>query len=280
MASCLPVDRQKEGADVSGEEDGCFPTPSNVEEVCSSFWGDKTPPVILISLDGFRSEYLTRTFPGSDSFPVTPTIQCLARKGVHAPSMMPSFPTITFPNHYSIVTVRFIPMQPFKYHCSFDWIETFVLQGLYPESHGIVSNEFYDPDLKATFDIHKSNHLNPMWWNNGQSIWNTMRRQGKTSAVYMWPGSNIPLQTERTPNHFVGYNRSIPFKERVDQVLKWMDLPHSQRPDLTALYSEEPDSTAHRTGPSSYNVHHAAESSTNQKEQYLFSYLIGSLCVT
>lgn len=98
-----------------------------------------------------------------------------------------------------------------------------------------------------------------MWWNRGQSVWNTMRKQGKISAAYMWPGSDIPLRAERTPNHFVGYNSSIPFKERVDQVLKWMDLPHSQRPDLIALYSEEPDSTAHKTGPSSYNVSHTAK---------------------
>jgi len=223
VATCLPVEKLK-------EDDGCFPTPSNVEEVCPSFWGGKKPPVILISLDGFRPEYMSRTFPGPNPFPVTPTIQCLAKKGVHAPSMMPSFPTITFPNHHSIVT------------------------GLYPESHGIVGNQFYDPHLKTTFDIQKSNHMNPMWWNSGQSIWATMRKQGKISAMYMWPGSNVPLKTERTPNHFVGYNRSIALKERVDQVLKWMDLPASQRPDLTALYSEEPDSTAHRTGPNSYNV--------------------------
>ena len=106
MVTCLPVERSKGTADARGEDDGCFPTPSNVEEVCPPFWGDKTPPVILISLDGFRPEYLTRTFPGSNPFPVVPTIQCMAKKGVHAPSMMPSYPTITFPNHYSIVTVR------------------------------------------------------------------------------------------------------------------------------------------------------------------------------
>src|SRR5215813_15466520 len=70
-------------------------------------------PVILISLDGFRADYIDRG--------LTPTLAALAADGVHAKAMKPSFPTLTFPNHYTLVT------------------------GLYPDHHGIVANRFTDP---------------------------------------------------------------------------------------------------------------------------------------
>ena len=94
--------------DVAAEEDNCSMFKINPYGVCESYWGDKTPPVILISLDGFRPEYLTRSKPRNATetpFLAAPTIICLAKQGISAPSMMPSYPTMTFPNHYSIVTV-------------------------------------------------------------------------------------------------------------------------------------------------------------------------------
>ena len=62
------------------------------------------PYVVLVSFDGFRPDYL-------DRFP-TPSFDRLAEAGARA-ALIPAFPSLTFPAHYSIAT------------------------GLYPEHHGI-----------------------------------------------------------------------------------------------------------------------------------------------
>lgn len=126
---------------------------------CSDFWGGKQAPLILISLDGFRPEYLSRIGLAENNQNhkeqdlAAPTLNCLSKQGVFSTFMMPSYPTITFPNHYSIVT------------------------GLYPESHGIIANQFYDPDLKAQFSIRNKDATDPKWWSNGEPIWTTVRKQ-------------------------------------------------------------------------------------------------------
>lgn len=136
-------------------QESCSFLQESSQEECPSFWAQGQPPVILISLDGFRAEYLSRfaleNTEHRGEFAAT-TIRCLAERGVSSPYMMPSYPTITFPNHYAIVT------------------------GLYPESHGIIGNQFYDPDLSATFSIY-TDGTDPKWWQNGEPIWTTVRRQ-------------------------------------------------------------------------------------------------------
>lgn len=130
--------------------------PSTNLEECTDFLAGSNAPLILISLDGFRPEYLSRTTTdrkNDNERLAAPTINCLAHRGVSAPYMMPSYPTITFPNHYSIIT------------------------GLYPESHEIISNQFYDPDLKANFSIRNGDATDPKWWDNGEPIWTTVRKQ-------------------------------------------------------------------------------------------------------
>ena len=121
---------------------------------CDPYWGGQEhPPLLIISLDGFRSDYLDRELNGESA---APTLNRLARCGVWASSgMMPSYPTMTFPNHYSIVT------------------------GLYPESHGIVDNSFYDPDFGTAFSLSSPQQTNSLWW-NGEPIWTTVKKQVKS----------------------------------------------------------------------------------------------------
>ena len=94
---------------------------------CDLFQGEEDKdqpeiyPLILISMDGFRWDYTERTD--------TPNFDFLIEKGVRAQSLMPVFPTSTFPNHLSIAT------------------------GLYPENHGIVSNTMYDEVFDAWYTI-------------------------------------------------------------------------------------------------------------------------------
>ncbi|XP_050729429.1 venom phosphodiesterase-like [Eriocheir sinensis] len=177
-------------------------------------------PVILVSMDGFRADFINRG--------LTPTLQALADQGVHAAFMHPAYPSQTFPNHYTIVT------------------------GMIPEAHGIISNDFYDPEFGATFSVGSDEALLGRWW-GGEPIWNTLTRQGKISATFFWPGSDADIGGEH-PSYWYAYNENIPFEARVDQVLEWVSLPVEQRPAWISLYLDEPDHTEHTFGPDSLLV--------------------------
>lgn len=156
VSSTLPSENNEQNENIISEE--CSFLLEEKTDQCSDFWAGKQAPLILISLDGFRPEYLSRTATENNPHHnglefAAPTLNCLSKHGLSAPFMMPSYPTITFPNHYSIVT------------------------GLYPESHGIIANQFYDPDLKAPFSIRNADATDPKWWGNGEPIWTTVRKQ-------------------------------------------------------------------------------------------------------
>ncbi|XP_076096525.1 uncharacterized protein LOC143067274 isoform X4 [Mytilus galloprovincialis] len=186
------------------------PCPSQ-PETCNSDY----QPLILLSLDGFRADYLLRNF--------TPYIKKLSQCGVHAPYMRSVYPTKTFPNHYSIVT------------------------GLYPESHGVIDNNMYDESIGAWFGMSKPNASDPRWW-KGEPIWNTAKKNNKKSATYFWPGSDVQIQG-MYPDIWKKYDGKIPFDSRVDELLRWVELPAGQRPDFMTLYFDEPDHTGHSVGP-------------------------------
>ncbi|XP_029184805.2 ectonucleotide pyrophosphatase/phosphodiesterase family member 3-like isoform X1 [Acropora millepora] len=194
---------------------------------CPEWNYDTKYPLILISMDGFRPDYLDRN--------ITPNINYLARNGVRAKFLRPQFPTKTFPNHYSIVT------------------------GLFPAHHGIVANRFTDKNFNDSFKIGGASSSNPKWW-GGEPLWVTAIKQGLVSACYFWVGSDVPIEGI-LPNKTYKYTQSIPFEARVDTVLSWLDLPpqgrqisdpekdNGRRPNFITLYFHEPDYTAHRHGP-------------------------------
>lgn len=138
--------------------------------------------------------------------------------------MKPSFPSITFPNHWTLVT------------------------GLYPEAHGIVANEFYDPILQEEF-IHKIPSISgdPKWW-GGEPIWVTSTTQGKKSAVIMWPGSNVPIHNVE-PDYYVAYTRATTAQDKMDIALGWLDLPKDERPQSISIYIPQIDQKGHGGGP-------------------------------
>ncbi|KAJ2401301.1 hypothetical protein GGI23_001491, partial [Coemansia sp. RSA 2559] len=184
------------------------------------------PTLIVVSLDGFRADYMDRGF--------TPELVKLGKRGLRADYMVPSFPSSTFPNHYTIVT------------------------GLYPGSHGIVSNEFYDATLNSTF-VYKDpkRSIDPRWWDNAEPIWVTAEKQGVRAGINMWPGSTSVIRGHR-PTYLVPYAGDVAPTKKVDKVLEWLDLPLSQRPSLLATYMPEVDSAAHRKGPNDATVNSAA----------------------
>ena len=179
------------------------------------------PTVILISFDGFRWDYMEKT--------ETPNLHRLAKDGVRAKRLIPSFPSKTFPNHYTLVT------------------------GLYPENHGIVSNRMWDSSVNKMF-VYKdsiSNHEN-FWW-GGEPIWSTAVKQGQKSATFFWPGSEAEIGGIR-PTYSVPYDGKIPDSARVDRILHWLDLPVEQRPTLITLYFSLTDDIGHKYGPESKEI--------------------------
>jgi predicted AlkP superfamily pyrophosphatase or phosphodiesterase len=193
--------------------------------LCSNL-GFARQPVLLISIDGFRPDYLNKKN--------SPTLYKFAQQGVRALSLKPIFPSLTFPNHYTIVT------------------------GLYAEHHGIVGNEIRDPqDPKLHFTLGAPREVvnNPKWW-LGEPIWITAQKQGLKSGILFWPGSEAPHQ-EMLPTYFQPYDQKITSKERVDLLLKWFDLPDDQRPQFFTLYFDTVDSNGHRFGPQSEEVKNA-----------------------
>ncbi|XP_004609149.1 ectonucleotide pyrophosphatase/phosphodiesterase family member 3 [Sorex araneus] len=190
--------------------------------------GFDRPPVILFSMDGFRAEYL-QTWDI-----LMPHINKMKTCGVHSKYMRPAYPTKTFPNHYTVVT------------------------GLYPESHGIVDNNMYDVHLNKNFSLSSAEKNNPAWW-QGQPVWLTAMYQGLKAGTYFWPGSDVPINGSY-PTRYMNYNKSIPFENRIFQLLNWLDLPKAERPDFYTIYVEQPDSAGHNSGPVSAEVIQALQS--------------------
>ena len=172
------------------------------------------PTVLLVSVDGLRADVV-----GSGRMP---TLDALARDGVWAQWMHPSYPTLTFPNHYTLVT------------------------GLRPDRHGVVQNTMRDVEA-GQFSIHDPQAVrDPRWW-GGEPLWLTLQRQGGRAATMFWPGSEAPIQGVH-PDLWRAFDAAVTPAQRVDQVLAWLDLPPARRPGLVTLYFNQVDSAAHATG--------------------------------
>ncbi|OCT80153.1 hypothetical protein XELAEV_18026967mg [Xenopus laevis] len=184
--------------------------------------GFSKPPLLLFSLDGFRSEYL-HTWGE-----LLPVISKLRKCGTYTTNLRPVYPSKTFPNHYSIVT------------------------GLYPESHGLVDNKMYDPKRNAFFTLRNTEKFHPSWY-QGEPIWITAMNQGLKAATFFWPGSDVKIKGTY-PNIYKMYNSTVKFEERVMSILRWLRLPEQERPHFYTLYLEEPDHSGHGHGPVSSAV--------------------------
>ncbi len=185
---------------------------------------DLKPTVILISVDGYRADYL-------EKYP-SPTLGLLARQGVRARWMTPVFPSLTFPNHYSIAT------------------------GLYPDNHGIVGNSIYAPEFKETFSLSKREEVqNGRWW-LGEPIWVTAEKQGQRAAAFFFPGTEAEIAGKR-PSFWKVFDDKHPNFNRVDTVLSWLDLPGAERPTMITMYFSDVDHAGHDFGPDSEGVRQA-----------------------
>lgn len=175
--------------------------------------------VVLVSLDGFRYDYAAKY--GARN------LQAMAARGASTPDgMIPSFPSLTFPNHYAIVT------------------------GLYPEHHGIVANSFYDPERKESYSYTNAKAATDGSWYGGTPLWVLAEQQGMRAACFFWPASEAEIQGKR-PSYYAHYDDAFPDEKRVEQVLVWLQLPPEKRPHFITLYFSDTDHAGHAYGPDS-----------------------------
>lgn len=172
--------------------------------------------VVLVSFDGLRHDYLDRVD--------TPGFDRLAAMGAVADALIPVFPSLTFPSHYSIAT------------------------GMYPANHGIVGNQFYDPVRDDVFNYRDTDDAQDGSWWGGEPIWLTAERQGMAAAALFFPGTEATIDGLR-PSNWRTYDGELPNQRRVEQVLEWLRLPPDQRPHLITLYFSMVDGAGHSLGP-------------------------------
>ena len=174
--------------------------------------------VLLISMDGFRYDYLDKAN--------TPNFDKLVNTGVSAKALIPVFTSKTFPNHYSIAT------------------------GMYAENHGLIANTFFANDLNKQYSIRDRNAVENGAFYGGEPIWVTAESQNVISASYFWVGSEAVIKGQQ-PTYWKKYNQKVSFESRIDSVISWYSKPVQSRPRLILLYFHEPDWTGHEYGPNS-----------------------------
>jgi predicted AlkP superfamily pyrophosphatase or phosphodiesterase len=189
----------------------------HVENGPNSASAESAHYVVLVSLDGFRWDY-------AKSFGATHLL-ALGKHGVWAPEgMLPSYPSLTFPNHFTIVT------------------------GLYPEHHGLVANSFYDETKQARYGIADSKAVGDGSWYSGTPLWSLAESQGMRTACFFWPGSEAKIAGFQ-PTYYLKFDDKIDDTARIEQVLAWLRLPAADRPHFITLYYSEPDHEGHAFGP-------------------------------
>jgi len=172
--------------------------------------------VLIVSIDALRADYLDRGF--------TPHLLDISKEGLRAKYVKPIFPTLTFPNHWALMT------------------------GLYAESHGIVANNFWDPETGNEFHYNtREGCWNASWW-SGEPMWESAGKAGMITANLMWPGP--PATTSGAePTYFVPWRDHVPLSEKLDQIMAWIDLPLAERPQFIAAYEPSLDQAGHAYGP-------------------------------
>ena len=163
---------------------------------------------MLVSLDGFRFDYATKY--GAKN------LLAMAARGASAPDgMIPSYPSVTFPNHYTIVT------------------------GLYPDHHGIVGKHFLRSCAQRDLHPHRSESHGRRQLVRGTPLWVLAEQQGMRAACFYWPSSDADIQGKRPSYYLNVYDEKFPDEKRVDQVLAWLQLPPEKRPHFITLYYRE-----------------------------------------
>ncbi len=204
---------------------------THVDNGPNSAWAQRQHYVVLVSLDGFRWDYARRDNAAH--------LLALARRGVWAPNgMLPSYPALTFPNHFTIVT------------------------GLYPEHTGIVANKFLDPVTGRSFAYSDPQSATDGSWYSGIPLWSLAESRGMRTACLLWVASEAKI-AGFLPSWYAHYDDNAERtpesqQARIDDTLALLRLPPADRPHFIAIYFSEPDHSGHDFGPDAPQTRAAA----------------------
>jgi predicted AlkP superfamily pyrophosphatase or phosphodiesterase len=190
---------------------------------------EQPPYVLMVSFDGFRYDYVQRFLEHGGTLP---NFQRLLAEGSSAESLIPSYPSSTFPNHYTLVT------------------------GLYPGHHGLVNNRFFSRRLGLDYSMSDRERVQDARFYGGLPLWQYVQRQGLKAASYFWVGSEAPVAGS-FPDLYLVYDEDHADEARVDTVLSWLALPEAERPRFISLYFSFMDDAGHGFGPDSAEVNAA-----------------------
>src|SRR6185503_67551 len=174
------------------------------------------PYVIMISADGFRNDY-------AEKYQAT-TLLSLSSDGVRADGMIPSYPSLTFPNHYTLVT------------------------GMYPAHHGLANNYFYSRIRKQSYSMRNGATVTDGSWYGGTPLWVLAEQNQMLSASFFWVGSEADIKGI-VPTYYYRYNEAIPIERRIQVVVNWLQLPPERRPHFITFYFSRTDHDGHEYGP-------------------------------
>ncbi|EQC47870.1 type I phosphodiesterase/nucleotide pyrophosphatase [Bacteriovorax sp. BSW11_IV] len=190
----------------------------------------KSPYILLISIDGYRHDY-------TDMYDAE-NLKKFLIGAAKAKSLKPSFPSKTFPNHYSIVT------------------------GLVPDNHGIVANHFYEPEMKMEYKLSNREMVkNPKFY-GGTPFWNLTQQNGMNSASFFWPGSEAKIN-DMYPTFWKTFSMETTHTEKIEGIINWLKLPENKRPHFLTLYFHDVDSAGHKYGPVSPETRQAVQKVDN-----------------
>lgn len=178
------------------------------------------PIVIQVSLDGFRADYMQKLNP--------PNLKKIIKEGIYAPDMIPSYPTHTYPNHYTLVT------------------------GRRPSNHGILSNVFWDSSRKEKYDAFGDTASDSTWY-QGDPIWNVVEKNGMIAHTNQWVASDVHVNGQ-DPTCYAPYSSKVNTAQRFDVVIDWLKLPAEKRPHYINTYVATIDTAGHAYGPDSQQV--------------------------
>ncbi len=184
------------------------------------------PYVILISADGFRADF-TELYDAKN-------LKALSKNGVRANYMTPSYPSVTFPNHYSIVT------------------------GLYPSHHGLVDNSYIDLPTGAFYNMGNKKMVAEGKWYGGTPLWVLAEQQKMIAASFFWVASEADIQGIKPTYHYI-YNEKTNIGTRIKAVKEWLSLPEELRPHFITFYFPQVDHDAHEYGPNDIRVGNAVQ---------------------
>uniref|UniRef100_A0A8C7ZXH8 glycerophosphocholine cholinephosphodiesterase n=1 Tax=Oryzias sinensis TaxID=183150 RepID=A0A8C7ZXH8_9TELE len=180
-------------------------------------------PLLVFLIDGFRYDYL-------DDLQALPGFRALVERGVKVEYMTPDFPSLSYPNYYTLMTGR---------HCN---------------SHQMTGNYMWDQSSQKEFLIGTNDDSRlPLWWDGSEPLWVTLQKLGKKVFMYYWPGCEVEILGVR-PAFCEEYIYNPTEENLSESITRALDVLRSGRADMAAVYYEKVDVEGHHFGPDSQQI--------------------------